>query len=85
MDAEALDNLQGDLRGRVVRRGDSDYDEARKLYNGMIDKRPAAIARCVDAADVITCVNFARNHGVTWRYAAAATTALGWAALTAAS
>ena len=82
MDAEALDNLQGDLRGRVVRRGDSDYDEARKLYNSMIDKRPAAVARCVDAADVITCVNFARNHGVDLAVRGAATTGLGWAALT---
>ena len=33
------------------------------MYNGMIDKRPAAIARCRDAADVISCVRFARRHG----------------------
>src|SRR5262245_33089571 len=52
------------LRGRLVTPGDSDYDAVRALYNGMIDKRPRLIARCVDVADVITAVNFARNEGV---------------------
>jgi len=41
------------------------YDEARKVYNGMIDRRPAFIARCVDVADVISAVNFARESGLT--------------------
>ena len=50
------------LRGRVIRPSDSDYDAARALYNGMIDKRPALIARCVNAADVIACVNYAREQ-----------------------
>jgi FAD/FMN-containing dehydrogenase len=50
------------LRGRLVRPTDADYDAVRALYNGMIDKRPRLIARCVDAADVITAVNFARNE-----------------------
>ncbi len=44
--------------------GDPGYDAARAVYNGMIDKHPAAIARCRDAADVIACVRFAREHGV---------------------
>jgi FAD/FMN-containing dehydrogenase len=52
------------LRGRVIRPGDSDYDAARALYNGMIDKRPKLIARCVDVADVIAAVNFARDNGL---------------------
>ena len=52
------------LRGRLIRQGDSDYDAARALYNGMIDKHPQLIARCVDAADVITAVNFGRDQGL---------------------
>ena len=50
------------IRGRVIQPGDADYDSARALYNGMIDKRPKMIARCVDVADVITAVNFARDQ-----------------------
>lgn len=49
------------LRGALIRRDDPNYDEARKLYNGMIDKRPLMIARCADAADVIAAVNFGRD------------------------
>ena len=44
--------------------GDPGYDAARAVYNGMIDKHPAAIARCRDVADVVTCVRFGRDHGV---------------------
>jgi FAD/FMN-containing dehydrogenase len=61
-DYSALDAL---LRGTLIQPSDDGYDEARAVYNGMIDKRPAAIARCRDAADVIACVNFARDAGVT--------------------
>ncbi len=52
------------LRGRLVQPRDDDYDAVRALYNGMIDKRPRLIARCVDVADVIASVNFAREQGV---------------------
>jgi FAD/FMN-containing dehydrogenase len=58
------DELRGKLRGELILAGDASYDEARKLYNGMIDKRPAAIARCVDAADVMACVNYARERSL---------------------
>ena len=58
----AIQNLAGALRGALIRRGDPSYDEARAVYNAMIDKRPALIARCVDAADVVTAVNFARDN-----------------------
>jgi FAD/FMN-containing dehydrogenase len=52
------------LRGELVRPGDPRYDEARSVYNAMIDKRPALIARCANAADVIAAVAFAREHGL---------------------
>lgn len=52
------------LRGELVRPPDADYDRARAVYNAMVDRRPAAIARCRDVADVIACVRFAREHGV---------------------
>ena len=61
---EAHEELAGALRGDLIGPADSRYDEARSVYNGMIDKRPAAIARCRDVADVITCVRFAREHGL---------------------
>lgn len=52
------------LRGELIRRGDAAYDRARAIYNAMIDKRPALIARCADVADVITSVDFARENGL---------------------
>jgi FAD/FMN-containing dehydrogenase len=52
------------LHGRLITRSDSDYDEARALYNAMINKRPLLIAKCVNAADVIAAVNFGRDHGL---------------------
>src|SRR5712692_8412177 len=54
--------LRAALRGRVVAPGDAGYDEARKVYNAMIDRHPALIAYCVDVADVIQCVKFAADN-----------------------
>ena len=62
MGEEDLANLKANLRGALIGRSDEEYDEARKLYNGMIDKRPLVIARCADVADVITAVNFGRDN-----------------------
>src|SRR5689334_22309261 len=59
------DRLAEAMRGPVIRPEDPGYDEARKLFNGMIDRRPALIARCHDAADVIAAVNHARAEGLT--------------------
>ena len=64
MNDQAIAAFQQALRGRLIQPGDADYDAARALYNGMIDKRPRLIARCADVADVITAVNFAREQGV---------------------
>jgi hypothetical protein len=64
MTDQAIDTFASSLRGRLIRQTDPDYDAARALYNGMIDKRPRLIARCVDTADVITAVNFAREQGL---------------------
>jgi FAD/FMN-containing dehydrogenase len=61
-DTAKVADLKANLRGAVIERGDPGYDEARALYNGMIDKRPLAIARCVDVADVIAAVNFGRDN-----------------------
>jgi len=52
------------LRGELIAPGDARYDEARKVYNGMIDRRPRLIARCADVADVITAVNFGRDNSL---------------------
>jgi hypothetical protein len=60
-----FDELAAALRGELIKPGDRGYDEARAVYNGMIDKKPAAIARCRDVADVLACVRFGREHDVT--------------------
>lgn len=59
-----VEELRGAMRGAVLGRDDTGYDEARKLYNAMIDKHPALVAHCVDAADVIAAVNFGRESGL---------------------
>jgi FAD/FMN-containing dehydrogenase len=64
MSDEATKTFEQSLRGRLVRPNHPDYDDVRKLYNGMIDKRPRLIARCVDVADVMTAVNFGRDNGL---------------------
>ncbi|MDP9368989.1 MAG: FAD-binding oxidoreductase [Chloroflexota bacterium] len=64
LDPAAVDRLATALRGTIIQPGDPNYDEARKVYNAMIDRRPALIARCHDAADVIAAVTFARDQGL---------------------
>ena len=56
--------LSSALSGRVIGPGDADYDAARLVWNGEIDRRPAAVARCVDAPDVATAIRFARDAGL---------------------
>jgi FAD/FMN-containing dehydrogenase len=55
--------LEG-FSGALIRPDDAGYDDARRLWNGLIDRRPAVIARCRDTADVVRAVNAAREHGV---------------------
>jgi FAD/FMN-containing dehydrogenase len=62
IDDAALEAFKASLRGELLRPGDSGYDDARKVWNGMIDKRPALIARCTGVADIIDAVNFARTN-----------------------
>ena len=61
VDQGALDRLDSALRGRVLRPNTPDYDEARTLFNSMIDKRPALIAQCASPDDVTTALRFARD------------------------
>ncbi len=56
--------LQDDFRGEVLNPASPDYDQARQLWNGMIDRRPALIARARDVNDVIQAVNFAQSQGM---------------------
>jgi FAD/FMN-containing dehydrogenase len=76
LDDVALEQLAGSTKGEVLTAGKAGYDEARTVFNAMVDKRPAAIVRCKDPADVIAAVEFARlraaevsirsgGHGVT--------------------
>src|SRR5512132_1313057 len=60
-----LDELAAGVRGALTLPSDPGYDEARAVYNGAVDRRPAALVRCADVADVIACVNFARVHDMT--------------------
>ena len=60
----ALDRFAARLGGELLRPGHAGYDAARTVWNGMVDKRPALIARCAGTDDVVACVGFAREHGL---------------------
>ncbi len=59
-----VQGLKQDFRGELLKPVEAGYDEARKVWNGMIDRRPALIARCTGVADVMSCVNFARANNL---------------------
>src|SRR4051794_21385618 len=61
---EAIRSFRASQRGEVLVPGDAGYDAARQVYNAMIDKHPALIARCTGVADVLGAVTFARDHGL---------------------
>jgi FAD/FMN-containing dehydrogenase len=58
----AVETLREHFQEQLLLAGDPAYDEARQLFNAMIDKKPALIARCSTTADVIACVHFARQE-----------------------
>ena len=62
LDQETVEAFGAGLRGALLRPDDAGYDEAREVFNVMIDRRPALIAQCAGSADVIAAVNFAREH-----------------------
>ncbi len=64
LDTARVEELKSGLRGMVLRPGDKGYDEARKVWNAMIDRRPALIVQCAGVADVMRSVAFARDHGL---------------------
>jgi FAD/FMN-containing dehydrogenase len=64
LDAAAIQELQARLRGPLLRPGDAGYQQACAIWNGMIRKQPALIARCTGTADIIDAVNFAREHNL---------------------
>ena len=64
LDAKAIDDLRARLRGPLLAPDAAGYDDARSIWNAMIDRRPALIARCLGTADIVTCVNFARERGL---------------------
>jgi FAD/FMN-containing dehydrogenase len=62
MPAQSIDQLKTSFRGELIQPADAAYDSARQVYNGMIDKRPQLIARCVDVADVMAAIQFGRDN-----------------------
>src|SRR5918997_4201640 len=64
LSAEVIQELASAFQGELIQPGDPTYDEARKVWNGMIDRRPAMVARCRGVADVVACVKFAVDHGL---------------------
>ena len=65
----SIADLRAACRGQVVTREDADYEAARKVYNGMIDRHPHVVVRAADAADVIAAVNFARDKALSKKLA----------------
>ena len=64
LNKDKIPEFSASLRGRIVQPDDADYDASRKVYNGMIDRHPRLIVYCRDVADVMTCVNFAREQSL---------------------
>ena len=64
LDPDSIKNLKARLRGALIEPSDESYDETRKVYNAMIQKKPRLIVRCADVADAIASVNFARENSL---------------------
>jgi FAD/FMN-containing dehydrogenase len=64
MPKPTIEELRARVHGQTIAAGDAGYDTARRVYNGMIDRRPLVVVRCTDVADVMAAVEFAREHAV---------------------
>lgn len=64
LDASTVQDFKTNLHGELIQKGDANYDEARALYNGSINKYPLLIARCADVADIMAAVKFARQNNL---------------------
>lgn len=64
LNEKSIADLSARFSGVLLRPGESGYDDARKIHNGMIDRNPALIARCLGTADIVDSVNFARTQGL---------------------
>ncbi len=64
LEPNVIEPLQESLRGGVIRPGDPEFDDARTIYNGMIDRRPAMVVRCANVGDVVRAVKFGRDQGL---------------------
>ena len=62
--ASTVEELRGRTTGQVITRDDPGYDEARAVYNAMIDRRPSVVVRATEAGDVVAAVNHARENGL---------------------
>src|SRR5690242_17463267 len=62
LDASVINGFKSAIRGQVILESDAGYEQACKVYNGMISKHPGMIVKCVDVADVISSVNFGREN-----------------------
>ena len=75
-DERQLAGIRAAVRGLVCLEGSPGYDEARTIWNAMIDRHPDVVIRCAETADVIQAVRFANEHDLAIAVAAAATTSL---------
>ena len=64
MPAQTIDELKTSFRGDLIQASDEGYQNACKVYNGMIQKKPALVARCVDVADVMAAVGYGVSNGL---------------------
>lgn len=85
LDGAIVQGFKASLRGELLCPTDEGYEDVRQIWNGMIDRRPALIARCAGAADVITAVHFARDHSLLVSVHGGATMWRAWPCVTAAS
>ena len=64
IDTTSIVEFSGKLRGELFYPGDNGYESARKIWNGMIDRKPGVIVRCIGPSDVVQAVNFAKNNNL---------------------